>query len=393
MKSADPRSGTPVSLAAFARDFTALRNRVSRAVESFAHGGLVLVGDDGRRENEADLVFHASHATPAAVNFSLLYGRGLLCVSVSEEIADRLAFMSAPKMPGAISHTGFTLSVDARDNISSGISAADRSVTIKLMANPQSQPKDFISPGHVFPIRAQNGGLLARAGHTEAVLELCRLAELPAAAAMCEVLADDGEALRPDAFLRSPEIENTQLTELRKLPYISTVDLLWHRIFYEKSRKLAWEEVSGFCTPAEERVATTAFRFACELQKPVTLSTLVLIYKKSPDLSKLRIVLSNGAHQWDNGIARSEASAEVVLSDFSDLLRPVCGPIAEFCDLSAKEGLNNTQVAVRRVVSELRAVELLRSQFEIDAPISQSLAEVKFVCADDAELLKAIHTL
>lgn len=377
----------------YAREFAALRNRVQRAVQTLRQGGMIMVGDDGRRENEADLVFHASHATTEHVNFTLLYGRGLVCVSLSQEIADRLGFATAPKLPGGISHTGFTLSVDARNGISSGISAKDRAHSIRLMANASSSTHDFVSPGHVFPIRAMDGGLFVRAGHTEAVLDLCKLADMPAAAVMCEVLADDGEALRPDSFLNSIENESAQQQALRMLPYISTVDLLWYRVFYEGMKQESWEALNQYCVRESTQQPLEVYVNSQSVENKITLKSSVSFYQKDFSPEKLRFVLTNGSEQWDNGVTKKECAVEVVMFDFKNLLTPIRGQISEFCDLSAKEGIHHTQTAVKRAVTQLRAFEFIKQHYGLPAPVTEMLQGVELPVAEDKSFLLSLLTL
>lgn len=361
--------------AAFEADLRSLRERVELAVEAFRGGGAILVGDDGRRENEADLVFHASHATAENVNAALVHARGLLCVSVGHDLADTLGFFSAPRMPGDFAHTGFTLSVDAKDDVGSGISARDRGVTIRLMAQPGAQATQFLSPGHVFPVRAHAGGLLARTGHTEALQELCALAGLAPAAAMCEVLGDDGDALRPaDLVAPSPSSgarETEQTRYLKALPYLSTVDLLWHRVFSGRASDAAWKPAPGVDValgqgstgPFGARSgAWDVLRLHRGLEERITCEALLLVAPGSDIVpERVRVVLSNGVGFVDNGVPAAEACAEVRVFHTGPVEEPLEGSVADFCDLSAKVGLGGTKPAVKRVVTLLRAITRLSS--------------------------------
>jgi 3,4-dihydroxy 2-butanone 4-phosphate synthase/GTP cyclohydrolase II len=374
----------------YSRELAALRNRVLRAVEAFRNGEMILVGDDGRRENEADLVFHASAATTEHVNFAITHARGLLCVSVSHEVADRLAFHSAPKLPGGMAHTGFTLSVDARENITSGISAADRAYSIRLMADPSTQARDFISPGHVFPVRANDGGILARTGHTEALFELCQLAGLPAAAAMCEVLAPDGSALRPGALLAHASSEDHGQRLLLELPYLSTIDLLWYRIFYGTTFSgSTWRELKGFEIPEGEKCPTHTVTFDRGLEEYITLPVLIALHEKVLVPETIRIVLTNGLHNWDNGVSRQSACAEIVLFGEEHMTAPLNHSIYEFCDLSAKEGLSGTKPSVRRIVSELRALQYLKATYALDFPLQELVRKVSFPVKADRDFIES----
>ncbi len=375
----------------YSRELSSLQGRVTRAVEAFGRGELILVGDDGRRENEADLVFHAGAATAANVNFAINYARGLLCVSVSHELADNFGFHTAPRIPGGIAHTGFTLSVDAREGIGSGISAADRGHTIRLMASGKSTHHDFISPGHVFPVRANSGGLLARTGHTEALLELCHLAKLPAAAAMCEILGPDGDALKPDDFITANAATREALSQLRALPYLSTVDLLWYRIFYGLNHDSKWEQKSDWKFSKSERSPKNVFVLNAQLELPITLNASYFEYSAF-ELKTLRIEFSNGAQNWDNSVPLSQASAMMSFHAFGPVNeRLTCG-LHDFCDLSGKEGIHSTHYAVRRLVTLLRALQFIQKTKLPHMPVSEIVQQVAMVFANDAEFLRAVLT-
>jgi len=178
------RSGTDVFL------------KVEEAVRRIRAGKAVIVVDDADRENEGDIVFAAEKATPELVNFAVTHARGILCAPVSPEIADRLGLKLLVANNTSKFGTPFTESVDARRGTTTGTSAFDRARTLRALAGPRAKSDDFVRPGHVFPLRAVPGGVLRRAGHTEAAPDLCRLAGLREAAAVCEILDDDGRMMR-----------------------------------------------------------------------------------------------------------------------------------------------------------------------------------------------------
>ena len=161
---------------------------------------MVIIVDDENRENEGDLMFPAEYVTAEKVNFMSCYGRGLICVPLDSEMTTRLQLpqMVPESMNSSPSKTAFTVSVEAAYGISTGISAADRARTIQILASPSSTSKDLIRPGHVFPIKAHKGGVLKRAGHTEASVDFCRLAGLCPAAVICEIINLDGTMARMD---------------------------------------------------------------------------------------------------------------------------------------------------------------------------------------------------
>jgi 3,4-dihydroxy 2-butanone 4-phosphate synthase/GTP cyclohydrolase II len=374
------------------RELGAMRNRVSRAVQAFAQGQAILVGDDGRRENEADLVFHASFATPQLVNMAIRKACGLLCVSVAHELADRLGIASAPKWPGGgFSHTGFTLSIDARNNITSGISASDRAHTIQLLTQPTTTHHDFLSPGHVFPVRAQDGGLLARTGHTEAVMELCQLAGLPPAAAMCEILDSEGEALRPASIAGEAGLPSDDLW-WRSLPYVSTVDLLWYRLLCTHRSSVQWKNVAceslGLARPA-----LRAWRMVPQLEADVLVPCSILQYSEQVHPQKIRIRIQNGFREWSNDVAAETADAEISLLVQHLSTEAVPLHIADYCDLSAKEGLRGTHMGVRRLLTQLRAFEFIVGDSGWSGSRSEWLQTVTLPVASDRDVLSAIWEL
>lgn len=169
---------------------------IDDVLRDIANGELVIVTDDEDRENEGDLVMAAEKATPAAINFMAKYGRGLICVPVSNERAEQLGLQRMVAQNREMYRTDFTVSVDAARNVTTGISAHDRAETIQTIANQKSTPEDLVQPGHIFPLRAKDGGVLRRAGHTEAAVDLARMAGLEPAGVLCEILHDDGTMAR-----------------------------------------------------------------------------------------------------------------------------------------------------------------------------------------------------
>ncbi len=174
------------------------RTSVEEALAALRAGRMIVVVDDEDRENEGDLVMAAEHVTPEAVNFMARHARGLICVAMPPERADALdlPLMVPPTDNTALHGTAFTVSVDARVGVSTGISAHDRAHTIRLLAAPDTRPEDLARPGHIFPLRAHPQGVLARPGHTEAAVDLLRLAGLTPVGVICEILADDGRMAR-----------------------------------------------------------------------------------------------------------------------------------------------------------------------------------------------------
>ncbi|MCX7901145.1 MAG: bifunctional 3,4-dihydroxy-2-butanone-4-phosphate synthase/GTP cyclohydrolase II [Burkholderiaceae bacterium] len=172
---------------------------VPEIVEEIRRGNIVVLVDDEDRENEGDLVFAADFVTPEKVNFMAKYGRGLICMAITAEQAQRLGLQPMVPRNRSMHGTNFTVAIEAAEGVTTGISAADRARTIWVASRPSARPEDIVQPGHVFPLVAQPGGVLMRAGHTEACCDLARLAGLNPAAVLCEIMNDDGSMARlPD---------------------------------------------------------------------------------------------------------------------------------------------------------------------------------------------------
>jgi 3,4-dihydroxy 2-butanone 4-phosphate synthase/GTP cyclohydrolase II len=177
-------------------------NNIESVIADLRKGKMVIVVDDADRENEGDLVMAAQFVTPAAVNFMAKHGRGLICVPTTSERLQQLGIERMVKQNREVFRTDFQVSVDAAHGISSGISAADRAKTICVMASPTAVPDDLVQPGHVFPLRAKSGGVLQRAGHTEAAVDLVHLAGARPIGVICEIMNDDGTMARLPALLK-----------------------------------------------------------------------------------------------------------------------------------------------------------------------------------------------
>jgi 3,4-dihydroxy 2-butanone 4-phosphate synthase/GTP cyclohydrolase II len=169
---------------------------VEELVADIREGRLVIVVDDADRENEGDLVCAASRITPEAINFMATHGRGLICAPITQDAAERLGLPLMVRRNTESHGTNFTVAVDAASGVTTGISASDRARTVEVLANPLSEPGDLVRPGHILPLQAKQGGVLRRAGHTEAAVDLARLAGLEPAGVICEILNEDGSMAR-----------------------------------------------------------------------------------------------------------------------------------------------------------------------------------------------------
>lgn len=195
---------------------------VEEAIEDIRQGRIVIVVDDEDRENEGDLTIAASKITPDAINFMAKFGRGLICLAMTGERLDELHL---PMMVGENTSkfgTAFTVSIEARHGVTTGISAADRACTILTAINPKSQPSDLARPGHIFPLRARSGGVLMRAGQTEASVDLARLAGLYPAGVICEVMSEDG------TMARVPELMD--VAQRHGLKVVTVADIIAYRL-------------------------------------------------------------------------------------------------------------------------------------------------------------------
>ncbi|HSJ07626.1 MAG TPA: bifunctional 3,4-dihydroxy-2-butanone-4-phosphate synthase/GTP cyclohydrolase II [Longimicrobiales bacterium] len=203
-------------------------DRVEDAIRDIRDGKIVIVADDEDRENEGDLVCAASRITPDLVNFMATHGRGLICVALTEDRAEALDLAPMTKRNQDFMGTAFTVSVDAhpRFGVTTGISAHDRARTIELLVDPDTTPTDLRRPGHVFPLRAVAGGVLRRVGQTEASVDLARLAGLPSAGVICEILNDDG------SMARRPELE--QFAATHGLRFITVAQIVAYRLKHER---------------------------------------------------------------------------------------------------------------------------------------------------------------
>ncbi|GAB4255001.1 MAG: bifunctional 3,4-dihydroxy-2-butanone-4-phosphate synthase/GTP cyclohydrolase II [Candidatus Methylacidiphilales bacterium] len=201
--------------------------RSSRPVTSFdpvealladvRRGRLIILTDDADRENEGDLILAAEKATPRTINFMARFGRGLICAPITHDRARQLGLQRMVLDNRESFKTDFTVSVDAARGITTGISATDRATTIRILASPDSTPGDLVQPGHVFPLQAKDGGILQRAGHTEAAVDLARLAGLDPSAVICEILNDDGSMARLPDLIRFKQKHGLKIGTIRDL--------------------------------------------------------------------------------------------------------------------------------------------------------------------------------
>lgn len=229
---------------------------ISRIIEDARAGKMCIIVDDEDRENEGDLVIPAQFADAEAINFMAKYGRGLICLPLQSQQVRALGLPPMARHNGSRHETAFTVSIEARAGITTGISAADRAHTIQTAINPEGRAEDIVSPGHVFPLEARDGGVLVRAGHTEAAVDIARLAGCVPAGVICEIMRDDGEMARlPDllAFAKEHDLHVASIAELiaYRRRYEKLVTYTHHTAFRN--------EALGDC---ELRVYTTTLEYA-----------------------------------------------------------------------------------------------------------------------------------
>ncbi len=288
------------------------RTAIDAALRALRAGQFVIVVDDEDRENEGDLVIAAEFATPEAINFMAREGRGLICVALTGARLDALGLplMVPPARNRSGFGTAFTLSVEARQGVTTGISAHDRARTIAALIDPANGPNDLSSPGHIFPLRARDGGVLERGGQTEAAVDLTRLAGLTPAGVICEIMADDGTmARRPalDAF-----------AERHDLPLVSVADLRTHRLGCGDTRLVA--------APAPARVRRVAAANLPTVHGPFRMYAFdeVAQPNREPDLALVRGDLTEAADDEPAPLVRLHS--ECLTGDVFGSRRCDCGP-------------------------------------------------------------------
>jgi 3,4-dihydroxy 2-butanone 4-phosphate synthase/GTP cyclohydrolase II len=222
---------------------------IDEAIEDIRNGKFVVVVDDPARENEGDLVIAAQFATPEAVNFMATHARGLICLCLTEERCEQLELRPMTDRNEAPLGTNFTVSVEAREGVTTGISAADRAHTIQVAVDPNAKPHDLVTPGHVFPLRAKDGGVLRRSGQTEASVDLARLAGLIPAGVVCEIMNEDG------TMARVPDL--VPYCELHGLKMVTVADLIEYR---RRNEKLVERDVAVRLPTEYAEFTAVAFR-------------------------------------------------------------------------------------------------------------------------------------
>lgn len=213
-----------------------IREKIGKILDHFREGGMIILVDDEDRENEGDFAVAAEKVTPEIINFMATHGRGLICLALDESIVKQLDLPMMVSRNTSRFGTAFTVSIEAKKGVTTGISAHDRATTILTAVNPNATPDDIVTPGHVFPLKARKGGVLVRAGQTEGSVDLARLAGLRPAAVICEIMKDDG------TMARMPDLE--KFSEKFNIPIVTIADIIEYRMRTEKLvRKVAEAEL------------------------------------------------------------------------------------------------------------------------------------------------------
>lgn len=296
-----------------------MTNNLDNALDVLAAGGMVVVLDDEDRENEADLIMAAQHATPERVAFFLEHSSGFLCTSITPERSRELELELMVADNTESHHTAFLVSVDARNGTTTGISAYDRSATVRALADPATRPEDLARPGHVLPLRARPGGVLKRAGHTEAGVDLCRLAGLEPAALICELVTRDWLDM-----MRS--VEARQFAHDHDLPVVTIESLIRHRRL--QNRLVEW--VADADIPTEQG----SFR--------------TIVYRSLIDGVEHLALVMGDASGGDDVLVR--VHSECLTGDVIGSLRCDCGP-------QLRLAMQHIEAAGRGVIVYLRGHE------------------------------------
>ncbi len=244
---------------------------IEDAIAAIAEGKLIIVVDDEDRENEGDFIGAAEKATPEMVNFMITHGRGIFCVPILPQRADELRLGPAAEDNTSLHRTAFRVSVDAR-SARTGTSAHERAETVRLLVDPRTRPDDLARPGHVFPITAQEGGVLRRAGHTEAAIDLARLAGLAPAGILCEILDADGSMARRDRLIA--------MSKQHRMPIITVEELIRYR---RRNEKLVVRAVGPISLPLKAgKFQAIAYQVRYEKQEPFALFMGDLAHADAP---------------------------------------------------------------------------------------------------------------
>lgn len=365
-------------------------NTVEELIEDIRAGKMVILMDDEDRENEGDLVMAATHVRPADINFMITHARGLVCLTLSKARCQQLNLPLMVDQNGAQHGTNFTLSIEAVDGITTGISAAERAHTIQTAVAPHAKPADIVQPGHIFPLMAQPGGVLHRAGHTEAGSDLSRLAGLEPASVICEIINDDG------TMARRPDLE--KFAEKHGLKIGTIADLIHYRMTNEQTvERLSQEtietEYGVFELYRYKEHGTTEVHLALVKGEPKDGITTVRVHGFNPtrDLIKLKKQSNEAAWSLDQAIqyiAQSERGIFVWigqkhLMDLGQALNTLATPKIAKSNADLSKQYQNTGVGAQ-ILRDLgvEKMKLLSSPLRFNALSGFNLEVVEYISAN-----------
>ena len=359
---------------------------VSELVAELAAGRMVILVDEEDRENEGDLVLAADHVTPEAINFMAKYGRGLICLTLTRERCEKLRLQPMAARNGTVHGTAFTVSIEAAEGVTTGISAADRARTVQAAVARDAVPTDLVQPGHIFPLQAQDGGVLMRAGHTEAGCDMAAMAGLTPAAVICEIMNDDG------TMARLPDLEVFARQHGLKIGTIA--DLIAHRSHNETliervgARELLTAQGSFNCVAFRDRSGGLHLALAHGRWGP---GDEILARVHEPFTVMDLLDAGNGVHSWPlpkalAAIQASPAGVAVLLNcgaDVSTLMPQVLPQQVQRSPRGLQMDLRTYGVGAQ-ILRDLGVsrMKLLGSPRRMPSMVGYGLEVTSFVAAD-----------
>ncbi|AOA59771.1 bifunctional 3,4-dihydroxy-2-butanone-4-phosphate synthase/GTP cyclohydrolase II [Acinetobacter larvae] len=365
-------------------------NTVEELIADIRAGKMVILMDDEDRENEGDLVIAATHVRPEDINFMITHARGLVCLTLSKERCQQLNLPLMVEANGAQHGTNFTLSIEAAEGISTGISAAERAHTIRTAVAAHAKPSDIVQPGHIFPLMAQPGGVLHRAGHTEAGCDLARLAGLEPAAVICEIIKEDG------SMARRPDLEI--FAEKHGIKIGTIADLIHYRMTNEQTVKCIDQQhietdYGAFEMYRYQELGNPSVHVALVKGQPSQGVTTVRVHGFNPVRDLLKIHKADGAVAWDldkalHHIAQSERGVLVwigqgQLSDLGPALEQHNQPKVAKSNAALSHQYQTIGVGAQ-ILRDLgvEKMKLLSSPLRFNALSGFNLEVVEYVTAD-----------
>lgn len=366
-------------------------NTIEELVEDIRAGKMVILMDDEDRENEGDLVMAATHVRAEDINFMITHARGLVCLTLSKERCEQLKLPLMVDQNGAQHGTNFTLSIEAAEGISTGISAAERALTVRTAVAAHAKPTDIVQPGHIFPLMAQPGGVLHRAGHTEAGSDLSRLAGLEPASVICEIIKDDG------TMARRPDLE--EFAQKHDLKIGTIADLIHYRMTNEQTiERLSQEKIETaygtFDLYRYSENGNSEVHLAFVKGQPEEGISTVRVHGFKPTRDLLKIKEESGKVAWsfDHALQKIAASDRGVLvwigqkqiPDLGQALSELSAPKTGKSNAALSKQYQTTGVGAQ-ILRDLgvQQMRLLSSPLHFNALSGFNLEVVEYISADD----------